>query len=203
MLNFSKANRKTMTVCAEGVFAPIHTDSNYGFCIDSKDFKTFMHYYYYCISTGDKTIQNNIIKNSSINHARLALGSIICIRLLDCQNVVRNYNSHKLFMLLIKGVMEKCKQNYTVKMILCGSGDSQINFNCGNDTYLGIGPDGLGLNVMGVLMMIVRSKIKGNSTKNYAEEKFAELNNRIRAIELQKPGLSLSTIEEVDEHEHD
>jgi predicted NAD-dependent protein-ADP-ribosyltransferase YbiA (DUF1768 family) len=203
MLNFSKPNRKTLTVSAEGAFSPLHTDSNYGFVIDSKDFRTFMHYYYYCISSGDKTIQNNIIKNSSINNARLTLGSITSIRLLDYQNVIRNYNSHKLCVLLIKGIIEKCKQNPIVHMVLCSTYDSQINFNCGNDTYLGVGPDGLGLNVMGVLMMIVRSKIRINGTKTYSEEKFAELNNRIRAIELSKPILSLSTIEEIEETEND
>jgi hypothetical protein len=88
-------------------------------------------------------------------------------------------------------------------MVLYGTNDSQINFNCGNDTYLGVGPDGLGLNIMGVLTMMVRSKIKGNSSKTYADEKFTELNNRIRAIELSKPTLSLATIEEIDEGEND
>lgn len=205
MLSFSKLHRKTVTVRnGEDACSPIHTDSKYGFSIDSNDFKTYMHYYYYCISTGDKTIQNNIIKNSSINNASLALGSMACIRLLDCQNVVRNYNSYKLCLLLIKGIIEKCKQNPIVKMVLCGTGDSQINFDCGNDTYLGVGPDGFGLNVMGVLMMIVRSKIKCNThAKAYSDEKFAELNNRIRIIELSKPGLSLPTIEEIEETEHD
>jgi predicted NAD-dependent protein-ADP-ribosyltransferase YbiA (DUF1768 family) len=202
MLNLSKAQRKTVIVSAEGALSALHADSKYGFVLDSKDFKTFMHYYYYCISTGDKTLQNNIIKNSSINNARLSLGSITCNRLLDYQIVIRQYNSHKLCTLLIRGIIEKCQQNPIVKMVLNLSGDSQINFDCGNDTYLGVGPDGLGLNVMGVLTMIVRSKFnfKGKNGKVYAEDKFTELNSRIRAVELSKPGLSLTTIEE-DEKE--
>ena len=76
MLHLSRRFRKTITVKAEGVFSPIHNDSRYSFIIDSNDFKTFTHYYYYILATGDKTLQHNIIKNASINNARMCLGSI-------------------------------------------------------------------------------------------------------------------------------
>jgi predicted NAD-dependent protein-ADP-ribosyltransferase YbiA (DUF1768 family) len=203
MLNLSRRLRKAITVKVDNVFAPLHNDSKYGFTVDSNEFKIFMHYYYFCLSTGDKQIQLNILKNNSINNARLALGSITCNRLSDYQNVVRHYNSQKLCTLLIAGIIENCRQNPIVKMLVQTSGDSQINFDCGNDSYLGIGPDGFGLNIMGVLVMIVRAKfkLKDSGLITYAEEKFAELNYRISGIELSKNGLSLSTITE--EYEDD
>ena len=200
MLNLSRRSRKTITVKGEGVFSPLHLDSKYGFTVDSNNFKTFMHYYYYILATGDKPLQHNILKNNSINNARMALGTIVCNRISDYQNIIRYYNSHKICALLIRGIIEKCQQNPIVKMILQSSGDAHINVDCGIDSYLGVGPDGLGLNIMGVLMMIVRAKFKfkDGSLIIYAEEKFAELNNRIRGIELSRNGLSLSTIHEED-----
>jgi len=132
MLNLSKAQRKTMIVSAEGALSALHADSKYGFVLDSKDFKTFMHYYYYCISTGDKTLQNNIIKNSSINNARLSLGSITCNRLLDYQIVIRQYNSHKLCTLLIRGIIEKCQQNLSKNGRIC---IKRSNWNIGNSLH--------------------------------------------------------------------
>ena len=81
-------------------------------------------------------------------------------------------------------------------MILQATGDSHINYYCGDDSYLGVGSDGNGLNVMGVMLMITRAKFKGQNTVGYAEDKLHELNRRIRAIELAKPYSSLSTIPE-------
>ena len=203
MLNLSRRIRKTITVKGEGVFSPLNLCSKYSFIIDSKEFNTFMHYYYYILATGDKPLQHNIIKHNSIDNARLALGTIICNRISDYENIVRYYNSQKLCVLLIRGFIEKCQQNPIVKMILQSSGDSHINVDCGSDSYLGIGPDGLGLNIMGVLMMIVRAKfkVKDNGLITYAEEKFAELNVRIRGIELSRNGITLTTIHEEDEED--
>jgi hypothetical protein len=83
-----------------------------------------------------------------------------------------------------------------VKMLLQATGDTQLNYYCGDDTYLGVGNDGNGLNVMGVLMMITRAKINSKGHNSYAEEKLSELTMKIRGLELSKQITYLSTIPE-------
>lgn len=200
MLGFSKLPRKTVVIKAHSFYSALYNDSKYEFVVDSKNFKTMTHYYYYCVSGDNKELQNNIIKFYSINNIRLLVGRLVCNRLSNPNSIISYYNTNKIHLSLINGIIEKCQQNMNVKMLLLATGDSHINYYCDGDSYLGVGDDGNGLNVMGVMFMIVRAKFKGKNTVAYAEDKLYELNRRIRIIEMSKPFISLSTIpEETDE----
>jgi predicted NAD-dependent protein-ADP-ribosyltransferase YbiA (DUF1768 family) len=161
MIRLLQGQQKPIIVInSTGAYSALYNDSKYDFTIDSNKFRTFTHYYYYCISYDNKITQNNILKTCSTNIARLFLSSFVSNRISNYISIIKSYNSHKLCKMLITGLVEKFNQNSILKSVLLKTGDTQINYDCGNDSYLGIGQDGTGLNIMGVLMMLVRAKFR-------------------------------------------
>lgn len=196
-----KKHRRSLIVQSSNFYAPLSNDSPFPFVVDSVYFSTFTHYYFYVMTNDDKGLQANVLKCTSVKMIHELVGSIIYNRLINCEDIVKYYHSNTLFNLLYNGIVQKFKQNPIVKMLARRTGDAHLNFDCGIDPYLGIGPDSSGLNVMGVLTMFVRAKFKfkGFDTINYAQAKFHKLKLQIRLMELSRDTLKLESIQEVEE----
>lgn len=60
-----------------------------------------------------------------------------------------------------EAVMAKFSQNKELKALLVGTGDATLVEHTANDSYWADGGDGTGKNMLGIILMEVREKLKG------------------------------------------
>ena len=63
---------------------------------------------------------------------------------------------------MLKCCMAKFTQNEKCKKALLSTGDAKLQEDSPTDSYWGIGRDGKGRNMLGVILMKVRHELKGN-----------------------------------------
>lgn len=141
--------------------------SNHGFYKNGIFYKTVEHYYQ-SEKFDDENIRNKIINAETPKEAS-NIGR-------DRSNIRRNnFNSIK-NKVMYEGILEKFRQNRDIAYKLLETRNEEIAEATINDYYWGIGEDKNGQNIIGKILMQVRSKIKKeilesiiNNCKKYQE----------------------------------
>lgn len=201
---FSPSKRKVVEIKSNNIFSPFLNTSKFSINIDDKHFNTLTHYYYYLLLENNKDMQNQLLKCSCAEKAQSILGSRNYSIIINPAVHVKTYSFEKLYKLMLIGTTEKLRQNIILKALLSRTDDSYIKYVTTDDSYLGTGPDGEGLNIMGIILMVIRLNLnKGYGRhRSFVDECVSKLKHRVRALELSPSNkflISLPTIYETAE----
>ena len=193
--------QRELIITNDGVYGLLGLKSNNGFTIEGRYFNNMLQYYYFYLATNNTSLQNSIMKVKTTAGLNIIYGNKYGYKTCTPELHIYHYNWKRSIKILIRGLKSKINQNPDVKMILISTGDCYIKYQAGNDMFLGCGFDNKGLNLLGILLMMIRDEIlkkKDTSSTNLFHNACFHLN----CIEIAQPyvmGNPLNIIYESDE----
>lgn len=127
--------------------------SRHGFTLKGKKWKTNEHYFQAQKFVGTKYEEEVSLAKTPFDAAKIGR---------DRDKPIRNDWEEVKVEIMKEGVMKKFQEHSDIKNILLSTGDKEIIENTTNDYYWGCGNDGSGKNMLGKILMEVRSILKEN-----------------------------------------
>ena len=207
MENLSKTAKKQKDITIihrnEGLYGLLSMKSNRGFSFRDTYFNTLLHYYYYYLASDNSTMQKSILSIKSCEGLNIVYGHKQGYKSGTPENHILHYNWKQTVKILMRGISARLNQNMDLRMMIGTLSDFHIYYHAGNDIFLGCGFDRKGLNLMGILTMMVCDEVlKRNNT--YSLSLFRDACNFMNSLEIIQPytkGAQLNVIYESDEEE--
>lgn len=194
---------KAVTITNEGIYSILSLKSNRGFSLNGYNFPTLLHYYYVYLTSDNINLQKLLLSVTSCAGLNIVYGHKYGYLSSSPETHVANFSWKRTIKILMRGLRAKINQNTDVKMILRTLGGYHINYHAGNDVFLGSGYDGKGLNLMGILLMLLRDEIlkHDNTTSMSMLREGCQKLNYIEINQPYSPGQQLNIIYESDDEE--
>jgi predicted NAD-dependent protein-ADP-ribosyltransferase YbiA (DUF1768 family) len=203
MESLTKSARKTKVITNEGLYGLLSLKAQRGFSLNGHYFPSLLQYYYVYLTSNNLKLQKQILTIISSAGLNIVYGYKYGYLSACPETHVANFNWKRTIKILMRGLRAKINQNTDVKMILRSLIGYDINYHAGNDVFLGCGYDGKGLNLMGVLIMLIRDEILKSDNSN-SISMLREVCRKLNYVELgqpHSPGRHLNIIYESDDEE--
>jgi ribA/ribD-fused uncharacterized protein len=135
----------------KGEYGPFSNFSAYHLFLKGKKWRTSEHYFQAQKFAGTSHETEIRMASSPMNAARMGRSRKRPLR--------RDWESVK-NSVMREAVMAKFTQNKELKALLLSTGDATLVEHTANDSYWGDGGDGTGKNMLGIILMEVRHKLK-------------------------------------------
>jgi len=194
---------KPITITNDGIYSLLSLKSNRGFSLNGYNYPTLLHYYYVYLTSNNLKVQKLLLSVVSCEGLNIVYRHKYGHLSSSPETHVANFSWRRTIKILMRGLRAKINQNSDVKMILRTLGGYHINYHAGNDTFLGSGFDGKGLNLLGILIMLLRDEILKNDNTT-SMSMLREACKKLNYIEINQPynpGRRLNIIYESDEEE--
>jgi ribA/ribD-fused uncharacterized protein len=135
----------------KGDYGPFSNFSAHRLFLKGKTWRTSEHYFQAQKFAGTSHETEVRMAGSPMNAARMGRSRKRPLR--------RDWESVKNHVMR-EAVLAKFTQNKELKSLLLGTGDATLVEHTANDSYWGDGGDGTGKNMLGIILMEVRAKLK-------------------------------------------
>jgi predicted NAD-dependent protein-ADP-ribosyltransferase YbiA (DUF1768 family) len=187
----------------EGPYGLLSMKSNRGFSMDGNYFNTLLHYYYYYLASDSSTMQKTIMSIKSCEGLNIIYGHKQGYKSGNPEAHIVYYNWKRTVKILIRGLRERMNQNMDIRMMISTLSDFHIYYHAGTDVFLGCGFDRKGLNLLGILMMMMRDDIMCRNN-DYSISLFRDVCRFMSSLEIRQPlttRMRLNVIYESDDEE--
>jgi len=170
-----------MIISCDGPLCCLSNYSTYPFIINNVRYISVIQAYYVYLAKNDRLLVAELMKAKTDNDILMIEhrnGIFSRAGIIDIHRKRYDYLATKQY--LYKVLRAKLEQNYLVKAVLFATKNEDIFIRNGNDRIIGIGNDGFGLNLCGVILMELREHLNGRPRTTKIQSLYDSILKRIR-----------------------
>ena len=176
-------DQKTINIYRHGFYAMLFNNNNKGFVYGGYSFMNMAHYYHYYIAP--RKLKKYILRGTCISQIE-AINLMYYTKAKNLEEHIYKYDAPKTINRMYDAFISNCKQNLNIKMMLKLTGYAYLRYIDDDDSFLGMGLNGYGLNAMGVILMLARQYFHNKSCDDAADTGFRNLTAKINSIKMRQ-----------------